>query len=1165
MTTNLSSSFTGAPAMNPQHTTRKLASIAAGLLSCLYAGIPALADDTEIFVGQGAIEGPEARPNILFIIDTSGSMDDHIITQPTYDPNTVYTGSCSTSRLYWTTGNNAGVPTCSASNDQWFNAAANKCRAATTAFAGNTGYFSGKAARYESRSSNGSYRNWVDFSASDAATKSQSVECESDAGNHGDGVNTSNLYARNGNSSAWGGNSNKISWNARRSYRIYPANYLNWWNEYRTSALSKLDIVKGVSKSLIDELSGVNIGLMRYSNNDSGNNNENRRAQGGMIVHPVEDVSTSATAIKSAIDAFTPDGFTPLSETLYEAGLYFAGKTWDYGSNSVPVHSVSTAMQTAAPTKYKSPMEYSCQNNYIVYLTDGLPTADTDANTKIGNLFTPAKSCGTGNGDCLDDMAEYMFQSDLSTLPGNQNVKTFTVGFDADFPLLSETATKGGGSYYTANDTATLANAFDKIVQEILDTNQTFTSPTVAVNAFNRTQNLNDLFITVFKPTDAVHWPGNLKKYRLDPTTGKIQDAHTPALDAVDDETGFFKDSALSYWSTSTDGDRVAEGGAASKLPDPASRNIYTYYTGSASTTLTNAANAFVSGNSALTDAMLDLTTPGRPSRRNLFSFARGVDVTDMDADGNVSEARKQMGDPLHARPATVIYGGTESSPDVDDAVVYAATNEGFVHAIDPSTGVELWSFIPDVMLPRLYEQYENPTTSTKFYGIDGNLQTLKIDHNKNGIVEPSEGDHVYLYFGMRRGGAYYYALDVTDKDTPKFLWKDTATQLPGLGQTWSTPSVTRVTVNSVTQTQPEDYVLIFGGGYEDDQDPNGATQLTSYSTDTTGNQVFMVDALTGARLWYAGGPGSSANLIFNGSSGRDTMNNSIPSDVRVIDLNSDGLADRMYVGDMGGRIWRFDITNGAAPNALVAGGVFASLGNADESSHPASSLRRFYYAPDVSLVRNSNETFLNLAIGSGYRASPLNLQVEERFYSLRDRNVFNKLTQSQYDSFSATTEADTGLIDVTTDLDATVGNTAKGWRISLTRDGEKVLSEARTFQNKIFFTTYTPYDGAPVDPCVPKQGTNRLFLVSVLDGDPVINRDNPADPPTSPDDREEDLKQGGIAPETVFVFPTPDEDCTGEDCKPPPQCLVGLESCGITLTNNPVRTFWTQQNIDAN
>ena len=32
----------------------------------------------------------------------------------------------------------------------------------------------------------------------------------------------------------------------------------------------------------------------------------------------------------------------------------------------------------------------------------------------------------------------------------------------------------------------------------------------------------------------------------------------------------------------------------------------------------------------------------------------------------------------------------------------------------------------------------------------------------------------MYLYFAVRRGGRFLYALDVTDPATPKFLWRKT-------------------------------------------------------------------------------------------------------------------------------------------------------------------------------------------------------------------------------------------------------------------------------------------------------------------------------------------------------------------------------------------------------
>ena len=59
-----------------------------------------------------------------------------------------------------------------------------------------------------------------------------------------------------------------------------------------------------------------------------------------------------------------------------------------------------------------------------------------------------------------------------------------------------------------------------------------FTAPAVSVNSFNRTRNLNDLYITVFEPSSTEHWPGNLKKYELSPADAAIVDSRgDPAVD----------------------------------------------------------------------------------------------------------------------------------------------------------------------------------------------------------------------------------------------------------------------------------------------------------------------------------------------------------------------------------------------------------------------------------------------------------------------------------------------------------------------------------------------------------------------------------------------------------------------------------------------------------
>ena len=56
----------------------------------------------------------------------------------------------------------------------------------------------------------------------------------------------------------------------------------------------------------------------------------------------------------------------------------------------------------------------------------------------------------------------------------------------------------------------------------------------------------------------------------------------------------------------------------------------------------------------------------------------------------------------------------------------------------------------------------------------------------------------------------------------------------------------------------------------------------------------------------------------------------------------------------------------------------------------------------------------MTLSIGSGYRGHPLHRATQDRFYVLRDKNPFRKLTQSQYDVFPVITDSAAGLIDIT-------------------------------------------------------------------------------------------------------------------------------------------------------
>ena len=302
-----------------------------------------------------------------------------------------------------------------------------------------------------------------------------------------------------------------------------------------------------------------------------------------------------------------------------------------------------------------------------------------------------------------------------------------TIAASADY--LEDIAEAGGGKAYTQSDAAGLTAALEEIFADVAqNANSTFVSPTVAVNAFNRTRKLNTLFVSVFAPTNRAHWPGNVKKYQL--IDGVIHGANT-TTPAVSADTGFFADGTSDMFNNTgqSDGAEVTKGGAAVRLPAWDARKMYTYL--GANADLTVDANKFRVLNGAITNEMIGLSTTST-RRDELIEFSLGRDTRDDDTDLNFAETRYSMGDPMHSRPAVVIYGGTESAPV---GTVYATTNDGVLQALNMNTGEELWSFIPTEMMLRLEPAEPQSVTGSRNYGIDGDVRIFKYDVDGDGIV----------------------------------------------------------------------------------------------------------------------------------------------------------------------------------------------------------------------------------------------------------------------------------------------------------------------------------------------------------------------------------------------------------------------------------------------
>jgi len=161
-----------------------------GLTLSMAVGSPALADDTELLVANPNSTGA-ARPNILFILDSSGSMQTIERTQEPYNAAIDYPGSCQSDQYYWTTSNNA--PECNADNNQRIDQDQFLCAQGLAQMA-TAGSYTDTMTQYRRR--NGNWR-WRTIRRDNNGI----VECENDSGTHGEGV-AGQVYAQIGSNLA---------------------------------------------------------------------------------------------------------------------------------------------------------------------------------------------------------------------------------------------------------------------------------------------------------------------------------------------------------------------------------------------------------------------------------------------------------------------------------------------------------------------------------------------------------------------------------------------------------------------------------------------------------------------------------------------------------------------------------------------------------------------------------------------------------------------------------------------------------------------------------------------------------------------------------------------------------------------------------------------------
>ena len=853
---------------------------------------------------------------------------------------------------------------------------------------------------------------------------------------------------------------------------------------------------------------------------------------------PTGDLSNSYTLIvdKTEVDAHLSHGDASSACGSVDVSNDTEPNTCEYTMCSGGAPSVPT---------YITPIKNACQSNTIILLSDGYPQsgATTTVNPTFDKVVTDNEwtgalpdifrslNCeespeGLVRGRCGSELTHYLAEHDNSDEDGDQFINTYTVGFGLGENSAAENYLKSLSTvddvntagvvegYYPASDQQGLVTAFTSILGdlELNGSTTAFANPGYSVVTKTGLNHEDSIFIPTFKVGDNAVWKGNLKKFKLVNSNGQRLIQGKNNQNAVT-ELGAFTANAQDYWSTSdtADGTDVTKGGVASKLV-PADRNLYVDIacTDDSSCDLTLDANELSISNvnadssTGISESLLGLTDASPAERKKYVCFIRGFEGYDDVLDTCSGTARKHMGDMLHFEPLVVTYDSDheDDSSSTHKQVIFAGTNEGYLHAFDADSGEEVFAFMPKEFLKNIKPQFDDNEYRNHKYGVDGFANLWMKDIDGDGVIEADQGDHVYLYFGLRRGGNAYYALDVTDPSSPELKWKIEGSQsgdFQYLGESWSKPYLASIHTASDDATLKE--VIVFSGGYDSNNQDKALEDRAS--SDAVGSDVFIIDANTGEFIWSIK-KGTSGSAI----EGSSALTHSIPGGVRILDVDKDGAVDRMYFADVTGNVWRleldtdlYDGDTDSDPDSkydlndakLIK---LASLGGGSSTVEN----RKFFNEPDVSITRKSGITSLLVSIGSGDRTQPLNKRTTDRFYVLVDRRVKHALPSN----FTTITDANLAPVVMgnndagSATLSNSISNQSilatankKGWYFQFSSSGEKILANSVTNHGKVVFTTLVPdvYSSASsVSHCNTSATQGRAYVLDILKGTAAVD-----------------------------------------------------------------------------
>lgn len=727
-------------------------------------------------------------------------------------------------------------------------------------------------------------------------------------------------------------------------------------------------------------------------------------------------------------------------------------------STSAPV-----TVSTSAPTNIGSPTTGST-SNVVNTTTGGASTTLADVaqyyygtdlrTTALGNCT----SGSSGNNVCANDTLLPMPPLDTAT---HQHMTTYTIGmglsgtlaYDPSYltqtsgtyvnlkngtinwpnPMGSEGATRiddlwhaavnGRGRYFATQNANTLSNALSSALS---DAQKALGSAAgAATNSLEPVVGDNNSgYIATYT---TVEWTGDIKAYPLDANTGVIN-------------------TTTATWSAKTQLEALAAGSRNIKYMRPVSKALQAFnYTNLDADGYGANFTSFCSKTpqpiqcGTLSPAQVTAANTGT----NLVNFLRG-DAT-YEAETNTTnplyrERAAKMGDVINASPVYVKksplkytdtgYTAHVSATAGRRAMLYAAANDGMLHAFDATTGVEQWAFVPSFVMPNMFRLADVDYRNNHRYFVDGSPVVADI--------YTGSAWKTILVGGLNAGGRGYYAIDITDPDNPLGLWEFTDANM---GLTYGNPVVTKRADGT--------WVVAVSSGLN--------------NADGVG-RLYLINANTGALVTsLSTGTGTASD-----PSGLNKINGWVESGV-------DNTSKRFYGGDMLGNLWRFDFDDQVTP----AGAEVTKLA---QFQHSSTSPQPITTKPQLTEVTASGGTKVPvIVVGTGryLGTSDVDDTTVQSIYAIKDpltgTGWGDVRTRSDIVTQTVTVSGSTGT-GTTAAMD---WSTKIGWKMDLPQSKERVVTDFVLTFNVLSLASAIP----GTNECSPSGGSSWIYEINVGTG----------------------------------------------------------------------------------